>query len=94
MSKVYHSISTGLVLELVKKLAAELGTGIDTEACQQIQNHTYVDDGAGGGSQDQVERFHGRLVMGLTTVLWLGYFDWLTCISRLWLHLETRILDL
>ena len=64
MSKAYHSISTGLVLELVKKLAAELGTGIDTEACQQNQNHTYVDDGAGGGSQDQVERFRGRLVDG------------------------------
>ena len=64
MSKAYQSISTRLVLELVKKLAAELGTGIDTEACQQNQNHTYVDDGAGGGSQDQVERFRGRLVDG------------------------------
>ena len=30
----------GLVLELVKKLAAGLGTDLDIEACQQIQNHT------------------------------------------------------
>ena len=47
----------GLVLELVKKLAADLGTGIDSEASEQIRCRTYVDDGAGGGSRLQVERF-------------------------------------
>ena len=55
----------GLVLELVKKMAAELGTDIDEEACNQIKNHTYVDDGAGGGSREAVERFRGQRVNGV-----------------------------
>ena len=54
----------GLVLELVKKLAAELGQSIDPEACDQIRYRTYVDDGAGGGSRSQVERFRGKLENG------------------------------
>ena len=54
----------GLILELVKKLAAELGMEIDMEACHQIRNKTYVDDGAGGGTREQVERFRGELVDG------------------------------
>ena len=54
----------GLILELVKKLAAELGLEIDAEACHQIARKTYVDDGAGGGSRAQVERFRGELVDG------------------------------
>ena len=37
----------GLILELVKRLAAELGRGIDTEASDQILFKTYVNDGAG-----------------------------------------------
>ena len=45
----------GLILELVKRLAAELGMSIDAEACHQIRERTYVDDGAGGGSRAQVE---------------------------------------
>jgi len=54
----------GLILELVKKLAAELGLDIDAEACYQIARKTYVDDGAGGGTRAQVERFRGELVDG------------------------------
>ena len=50
----------GLVLEL----AAELGQSIDPEACEQIRYRTYVDDGAGGGSRSQVERFRGKLENG------------------------------
>ena len=45
----------GLVLELVKKLAADLGETVDPEACHQIRSKTYVDDGAGGGTRQQVE---------------------------------------
>ena len=52
----------GLILELVKRLAAELGMSIDAEACHQIREKTYVDDGAGGGSRAQVERFRGKCV--------------------------------
>ena len=54
----------GLVLELVKKLVADLGSGSELEASEQICHRTYVDDGAGGGSKLQVERFRGRLVNG------------------------------
>ena len=54
----------GLILELVKKLAADLGMEIDSDACHQIRNKTYVDDGAGGGTREQVERFRGELVDG------------------------------
>ena len=52
----------GLVLELVKNLAADMGKDIDPEACYRIRSKTYVDDGAGGGSRAQVERFRGKLV--------------------------------
>ena len=41
----------GLVLEIVKSLAADLGQKIDMEASEQICRHTYVDDGTGGGSR-------------------------------------------
>ena len=54
----------GLILELVKGLAAELGKEIDEEACRQIKKCTYVDDGACGGSRDTVERLRGNLVDG------------------------------
>ena len=54
----------GLVLELVKKLAADMGMDIDREASHQIRTKTYVDDGAGGGSREQVERFRGVKVNG------------------------------
>ena len=59
--------AAGLVLELVKGLAADLGHEIDPEASKQIRDHTYVDDGAGGGSREQVDRFKGELVNGQYT---------------------------
>ena len=54
----------GLVLELVKSQAADLGQKIDMEASEQIRRHTYVDDGTGGGSREQVDRFRGEFVNG------------------------------
>ena len=54
----------GLVLELVKGIAADLGEEIDPEASNQIRRKTYVDDGAGGGSKEQVARFRGEFVDG------------------------------
>ena len=54
----------GLALELVKGLAADLGQDIDPEACIQIRRKTYVDDGAGGGTRAQVERYRGNEVDG------------------------------
>ena len=57
--------AAGLALELVKRLAADLGQNIDAEASHQIRSKTYVDDGAGGGTRSQVERFRGQLVDGV-----------------------------
>ena len=37
---------------------------IDEEACHQIKNKTCVDDGAGGGTKEQEERFRGELING------------------------------
>ena len=55
---------SGLALELVKSIAADLGESLDPEASYQIRRKTYVDDGAGGGSRVQVERFRGELIDG------------------------------
>ena len=54
----------GLALELVKGLAADLGEKLDSEASDQIRRKTYVDDGAGGGSRSQVDRFRGDFIDG------------------------------
>ena len=48
----------------MKKLAADLGEDLDHEASQQIRTRTYVDDGAGGGTREQVERFRGQRTNG------------------------------
>ena len=53
-----------MVLELFNRLAAELGHEIDIDACNQIKNRTYVDDGAGGGSLDQVNHYRRVFVNG------------------------------
>ena len=45
-------------------MAADLGESLDPEASYQIRRKTYVDDGAGGGSRSQVERFRGELIDG------------------------------
>ena len=37
---------------------------MDPEACQQIRSKTYVDNGAGVGNRQQVERFRGKRVDG------------------------------
>ena len=39
----------GIILELVKSRAAQLGEEIDLNASSQIGRRTYVDDEAGGG---------------------------------------------
>ena len=54
----------GLILELVKKMAADMGEEIDSEVCTQIRRSTYVDDGASGGTREQVNRFRGERING------------------------------
>jgi len=50
---------------MVKQLAADLEQHIDAEVSHQIRSKTYVDDGAGGGTQSQVESFRGELINGV-----------------------------
>ena len=59
--------SAGLVLELTKKLAANLSHEIDPEVCIQIRNKTYGEDRSGGRRRDQVKRFPGKY--------WTGNYD-------------------
>ena len=59
----------GLVLELVKGLASNLGEVVDPEASNQIRAKKYVDDGLGHGTREQVERYCGKLVD--------GHYDWM-----------------
>ena len=51
--------AAGLILELVKGLAADLGQNIDGEAAYQIKRKTYVDDGASDGSREQASMWTG-----------------------------------
>ena len=48
-----------LCLELAKKIAAEKGQEIDSEAALLLVESCYVDDLLGGGTEDQVRRFMG-----------------------------------
>ena len=48
-----------LILELVKKIGADLGRDIDEEAVEVLLESTYVDDTLGGGTTEMVERFMG-----------------------------------
>ena len=52
----------GLVLELIKGLAADIGEPIDKEASHQIRRKSYVNDGLEVGMRDQVNRFRGNLI--------------------------------
>ena len=54
----------GLALELVKRLAADMGKDIDADASYQIRHKTCVDDSVSGGTREMVERFRGQEVNG------------------------------
>ena len=41
-----------LILELTKKMGADLGKEVDNEATQVLEESTYVDDVMGGGSPE------------------------------------------
>ena len=49
-----------LILELVKKMGAEMGADIDPEAAEIVMESTYVDDTLGGGTTEMVDRFMGE----------------------------------
>ena len=56
----FGDLLASLVLELAKKMAAGLGMRIDPAASEEILRNTYVDDTAGGGSEEEVQRFMGK----------------------------------
>ena len=56
----FGDIPAAVQLEVGKRLCAEAGVNIDEEASDRIIRDTYVDDGATGGSPEQVERFRGK----------------------------------
>ena len=49
-----------LILEIAKKMGADLGREIDPEAAEVLETSTYVDDTLGGGSPEQVDRYMGQ----------------------------------
>ena len=55
----FADVLASLILELTKKMRAELGRDIDPDAVEVILESTYVDDTLGGGTPEQVQRFTG-----------------------------------
>ena len=58
----FGDLPAGLILEVVKRRAAELGMELDPLAAQQILDNSYVDDCITGGSKEEVERMKGHLL--------------------------------
>ena len=47
-------------LEIAKRKVSEIGEEIDPVASKRIRTDLYVDDGASGGTMQEVERFVGK----------------------------------
>ena len=58
----FGDVAAGLILEVAKRRVAELGSEIDEQAAQQIQDYSYVDDSILGGSAEDVQRMRGERV--------------------------------
>ena len=56
----FGDLPAGLLLEVVKRRAAELGMEVDALAAQQILDNSYVDDIILGGDKDEVARMKGH----------------------------------
>ena len=55
----FGDVAAGLILEVAKRRVAEMGTEIDGQASQQLQDYSYVDDSILGGSAEDVARMRG-----------------------------------
>ena len=53
-------MAAGLILEIAKRRVAEMGSGIDSQAAEQLKNYSYVDDSIMGGSAQDVARMRGE----------------------------------
>ena len=58
----FGDVAAGLLLEVAKQRAADVGKHLDPLAAQQIREKIYVDDGAIGGKPSEVERMKGKEV--------------------------------
>ena len=58
----FGDLPAGLMLELVKRRAAELGMEEDPLAAQQIKDNSYVDDCILGGDKEEVGKMKGHLL--------------------------------
>ena len=56
----FGDVAAGLILEIAKRRVAEMGSGIDPEAAEQLKNYSYVDDSIMGGSAQDVARMRGE----------------------------------
>ena len=56
----FGDLAAGLMLEIGKRRAANLGYNIDPLAAQQLKDKSYVDDSILGGSRADVERMRGE----------------------------------
>ena len=56
----FGDLAAGLLLEVAKQRAADVGEHIDPMAAQQIRKKLYLDDGANGGKPSDVERMKGK----------------------------------
>ena len=56
-------IGASVFLELGKGKIADVGQEIDPQAAEQLEKCGYVDDVAGGGSEEDVKRMRGDLVV-------------------------------
>ena len=63
----FGDVAAGLILEIAKRKVAELGSGEDPIAAQQLQDYCYVDDSILGGTHEDVQRMRGQRVDGSYT---------------------------
>ena len=63
----FGDMAAGLLLEVGKRIVANLGADIYPVAAAQLKDYTYVDDGVAGGSQEDVDRMRGSRVDGKYT---------------------------
>ena len=56
----FGDVAAALTLELANKIAAELGVDLDPAAVEVILRSTYVEDTAGGGTEEEVQRYIGE----------------------------------
>ena len=60
MFEVLGDIPASVFLEIVKGLAAQLGSDIDPDTARKIVEDSYVDDNLSGGNEEEADRMIGE----------------------------------